>query len=210
MPEETVDVVIASYGPIEEWEPRVARAVNSAASQTVEPAHIWQLHDPVGNDLSSVRNQAAAKSDADWLIFLDADDELGPDYIRAMLAASGDIRQPSTLGVHPDGHEDDYPVIIPPHPGGFLVGNHLVIGSMVRRSLFCSVGGFREGMRSLEDWDLWIRCRLAGGTIGLASNAIYRVHVRPASRNAPEGDHHNTYTEIQTRYQPSWNLLSGS
>src|SRR5208283_4190236 len=170
---ETVDVVVASYGPIEQWEPLIARATDSARNQSVLPAHIRQLHDPAGSDLSWVRNQAALESDSEWLIFLDADDELSPDYIRAMLEAEGDIRQPSTLGVHPDGHEDDYPVLIPPHPGGFLVGNHLVIGCMVRRSLFTYVGGFREGMLSLEDWDLFIRMRLAGGIVGTASDAVY-------------------------------------
>lgn len=204
---ETVDVVVASYGPIEQWEALIARATDSARNQLVQPAHIRQLHDAAGSDLSWVRNQAAEESDADWLIFLDADDELSPDYIRSMLAASGDIRQPSTLGVHPDGHEDDYPVLIPPNPGGFLVGNHLVIGCMVRRWIFEEVGGFREGMRSLEDWDLWIRCLLVGAKLGTAPDAIYRVHVRPASRNSPEGDHHRTYSEIQARYQSLWHQL---
>ena len=79
---------------------------------------------------------------------------------------------------------------------------------MVRRSLFEEVGGFREGMRSLEDRDLWIRCQLAGGTLGTAPDAIYRVHVRPASRNSPEGDHHRTYSEIQARYQIQWQQLT--
>jgi glycosyltransferase involved in cell wall biosynthesis len=204
---ETVDVVVASYGPIEQWESLIARAVQSANNQElVRPTVVRQLHDPVGSDLSWVRNQAAMASSADWLIFLDADDELDPCYIEAMLHGAGDIRQPLTLGVHPDGHEDDYPVLIPPNPGGFLVGNHLVIGSMVRRSLFEKVGGFREGMKSLEDWDLFIRMRLAGGTVGEAA-AIYRVHVRPASRNSPEGDHHQTYAEIQRRYSTQWQQL---
>lgn len=199
-----VDVVIASYGPIEQWEALIARAVNSACSQSVEPAHVWQLHDPVGNDLSFVRNQATKESTAEWLIFLDADDELGGDYIRSMLEADGDIRQPSTLGVHPDGHEDDYPVLIPPNPGGLLVSNHLVIGSMIRRSLFEQVGGFREGLPALEDWDLWIRCHLVGAVVGTAPEAVYRVHVRPASRNAPDGAHNQAYGDIQRRYQQQW------
>lgn len=199
-----VDVVIASYGPIEEWEALIARAVNSIIYQSVRSFQVCQLHDPVGTDLSLVRNQAAAKGSAEWIIFLDADDELSPDYLRAMLEAEGDIRQPSTLGVHPDGHEDDYPVLIPPHPNGLLVGNHLVIGSMIRRSLFNSVGGFREGLPALEDWDLWIRCHLVGAIVGTAPDAIYRVHVRPASRNAPDGAHHQAYGDIQRRYQQQW------
>jgi GT2 family glycosyltransferase len=140
-------------------------------------------------------------SDAEWLIFLDADDELDSHYIEEMLKGQGDIRQPSTLGVV-NGKEDDYPVLIPPHPGGFLVGNHLVIGCMVRRKLFLDVGGFRN-LPILEDWDLWIRCILYDGKVGTVPKAIYRVHVNPNSRNQQDG-HGKTYTEIQGLYINEW------
>ena len=200
-----VDVVIASYGEPSYWEPFVARAhasIDNAGMETGDGCII--VHDEKGTDLSAVRNRGARESEANWLIFLDADDELGAGYVAAMRAAEGDIRQPSTLGVHPDGHEDDYPVLIPPVPGGLLVGNHLVVGCMVRRSLFNEVGGFREGLAALEDWDLWIRCHLVGAVVGTAPDAIYRIHVRPASRNSPDGAHHQAYGDIQRRYQQQW------
>jgi GT2 family glycosyltransferase len=144
-----------------------------------------------------VRNCAAAHSTADWLIFLDADDELDPEYIEWMLQGTTDIRQPATLGVV-DGVEDDYPVVIPPKPN-ILTGNHLVIGSMVRRELFQSVGGFRP-LPVLEDWDLWIRCFRAGATWGVCPKAIYRVHVRQGSRNTDLALHGAVYQQIQQEY----------
>ena len=82
-----VDVVIASYGPPDGWGPLVARALDSAYSQSLRGGRVRQLHDPTTGDLSAVRNKAAEGSDAAWLIFLDADDELGAGYVDAMLDA---------------------------------------------------------------------------------------------------------------------------
>ena len=34
-----------------------------------------------------------------------------------------------------------------------------------------------------EDWDLWLRCWLARGTVEAIPEAVYRAHVRNDSRN---------------------------
>ena len=48
------------------------------------------------------------------------------------------------------------------------------------------VGGWRDFTWS-EDWDLWLRCWLAGATVEAIPDAIYRAYVRPNSRNrAPQ------------------------
>ena len=192
-------MIIGTFGDKDVWDVLADRAVKSAANQTIRPQTIIRSHD---DNLALARNRAAQHSEADWLIFLDADDELDPYYIEAMLLGEGDIRQPMTLGVT-DGHEDDFPVLIPPRPEGFMVGNHLIIGCMVRRDLFIRAGGF-EDLPVLEDWDLWIRCRLLQGTVGQAPKAIYRVHVRSDSRNTEANGHHVYYAQIQQRYTQAW------
>jgi glycosyltransferase involved in cell wall biosynthesis len=196
---ETVDVVVATYGNELVWRALADRAIFSAENQTRRPDAIYYAHDGIGTDLSAARNEAARDSSADWLIFLDADDELDVGYIAAMLDVDGDLRWPSTLGVV-NGVEDDYPVLLQPK-GHILVGNHMVIGTMVRRDLFETVGGFRTGLPVLEDWDLWIRCLIAGAVAQPCPDAIYRVHVRSHSRNTEANGHHLVYTEIQNRYR---------
>jgi hypothetical protein len=42
-------------------------------------------------------------------------------------------------------------------------GNWLVIGCVARTDLLREVGGFRD-FPVYEDWDLWLRCWLAGAT----------------------------------------------
>ena len=197
---ETVDVIIASYGDTSVWAPLSQRAAQSVFAQSTKAKRVLTVHD---ESLFIARNSAAKVSTADWLIFLDADDELDPYYIEAMLCGYGDIRQPSTLGVHEDGHEDEYPVLIPPKES-FIIGNHLVIGSMMRREMFLEVGGFRD-LPCIEDWDLFIRMQLyADAEVGESPGAIYRVHVRPSSRNQDLSQHGRTYHQIQQLYQGEW------
>ena len=62
----------------------------------------------------------------------------------------------------------------------------LVVGTAARAELLRSVGGWRD-WPLYEDWDLWLRCYVAGATVETIPEAIYRAHVRPDSRNrAPE------------------------
>lgn len=197
---ETVDVLISYYGDRFKWDPLVWRAKQSAYDQTVKPYSVYTTYFEEG-PLSRARNVCAARSNADWLIFLDADDELDPGYVEAMLAGSGDIRQPATLGVV-DGVEDNYPVLIP-RKHSFMVGNHLIIGCMMRRQYFEAVQGFRD-LPCLEDWDLFIRMRLTGAEVGECPDAVYRVHVQPSSRNQDVGMHARIYAQIQSTYGAEW------
>lgn len=172
----TVGVIIPSYGDKEVWDEFASRAVASVEAQTRPPNEILRIH---ADSLYEARNQGLEQSMSDWLICLDADDELDRHYIEAMLTVPGDIRQPATLGVV-DGHEDNYPVLIPKKP--LFEGNYIVIGAMFRRKLALEVGGFRD-LPAFEDWDLWARMVMNGARVGECPSAIYKVHVRKDSRN---------------------------
>lgn len=202
---ETVDVVIPTFGPLnEEWVQLLRRSSCSVVHQTVStPAWKWGRSE---TSLSEARNVGGGSSTADWLIFLDADDELDLHYIEAMLQGKGDVRWPSTLGVV-DGVEDSEPVLLQPRPS-LIVSNHCIIGSMVRRELFELVGGFRD-FPILEDWDFWIRCALEGADFQPCPDAIYRVHVREGSRNTDLGEHGRVYRQIQEEHQDDWYRMFG-
>lgn len=201
---DTVDVVIPTFGGItREWERLRERAIHSVYEQTAvfESGVDIRIWPTIGENLADARNRGANRGKGEWLIFLDADDELDSHYVEAMVAGTGDMRWPSTIGVHEDGHEDDYPVLLQPK-GSLLVHNWMVIGTMIRREQFLKVGGFRD-LPILEDWDLWIRLVIDGAVPMACPDALYRVHVRANSRNNPD-IHGRTYTEIQQTYQAEW------
>lgn len=159
-----------------------ARAIPSAEALGVKVvhAHADTLHD--------ARNAAVALVETEWMIHLDADDELEPGYTTAMAAGTADLRAPAVRYVQPGatgrpaglphvaGHHHDCTVDCLPF------GNWLVIGTLVRPDLVRQVGGWRDFTWS-EDWDLWVRCWQAGATIEAIPTAVYRAFVRPESRN---------------------------
>jgi glycosyltransferase involved in cell wall biosynthesis len=177
----TVGVVIATYGD-EHWtELARERALPSVKAQTIKPDLFVMPHSE--DSLQEARNAgAAALSEMDWLIFLDADDTLHPQYIEKMLEGEGDVRQPATIGVYEDGRRDAEAVVIPKK--NLIDGNYIVIGALINRELFDKVGGFRD-LPLYEDWDLYLRLEEVGATFGTCPEAIYEVFVKENTRNMP-------------------------
>lgn len=192
---ERIAVVIATFGDRAKWMPLVQRASASVSAQ-LRPADyvIWSHEDT----LQHARNWGAAQTqDADWFVFLDADDELDPLYLLAMERATQDIGpcicRPRTLGVV-DGVEDDEAVFIPER--NLDVANYIVIGAMVPALEFFTFGGFAD-YPMLEDWALWRTLVRAGIPVVDVPDAIYRIHVRENSRNTDEQLHREVYARIR-------------
>lgn len=176
-----VTVAVATFGHDRWRQLAAARAIPSAVALDlpVVHAHAATLHE--------ARNAALAHVATEWVVHLDADDELEPGYLAAMAAGTADVRVPSVRYVH-DGHSRAEAL---PRVAGhthdcvascLAYGNWLVIGTAARTELLRKVGGWRD-WPVYEDWDLWIRCWQAGSTIEAMPEAVYRAHVRPDSRN---------------------------
>lgn len=158
-----------------------------------------------GESLAEARNLAAQMLPTKWVVFLDADDELKPDYIDQMrMAAEPNVLlQPATLGCV-NGVYDDHSVVIPSKD--LYKANYMVIGTAVERSRFFEVGGFRD-LPCLEDWDLWIRLVATGSAVKRVPFAVYVVNVNPDSRNQNTKAHGNVYRKIQKEYAPYRDVL---
>lgn len=175
-----VTVCVGTFGSAEWNDLAQERAVPSAQRLGVPVEH---CHGPT---LAAARNAALSLVKSEWVIFLDADDELDSGYIEAMDAGTADVRGPVALYIRGArarpwqprvaGHTHDCTGECLPE------GNWLIVGSAVRSEMVRRVGGWRDFDWS-EDWDLWLRCYLAGASFELIPDAIYRAHVRPDSRN---------------------------
>lgn len=203
---ETVGVVIPIYGDMDKWIPLAERAMRSVENQTIVPDVVHRVH---AGSVGAARNGGGHTSyflkedgslgHTDWLIFLDADDELHPNYIEAMLKGEGDIRYPSSLAVV-DGVKPEGPGGLPVETN-ILKRNFFVIGAMVRRDLFEEVGGFDSKLEAMEDWDFWLKCYNAGADIQPCPDAIYYNYVVPDSRNQNKAAVERAARIIKKRYR---------
>lgn len=179
-----VSVVIATYGN-ESWqELAITRAMPSVPDDvTVVLSHENTLHE--------ARNEGLRHVTTEFVVFLDADDELSPDYFEHMAEGTADIRVPSVSYVRNGrprppiinrvfGHDHDCNGECLRH------GNWIVIGAAAKTHLVRAVGGFHDFPWS-EDWATWALCVKAGGTVEAIPEAVYVAHVRDDSRNrAPD------------------------
>lgn len=179
----TISVIIATYGE-QAWR---ELAINRAMPSVDEANQFCIPHRPDGTRASSL-NQGAADAKGEWLLFLDADDELAPGYVGAMRRAverhRGDgtrrvLLTPATIWVRQGARpKPAFQKEIP-----LEKGNWLVIGTLIQRDLFMEIGGFHEHPHGLEDWNLWARAVRAGAEIIKVPDAVYIAHVNPHSKH---------------------------
>src|SRR6185436_17183843 len=153
--------------------------------------------------LCVARNRGAMATLADWLVFLDADDELDSHYVEALssslaLNPSADIHVPYVWKL---SHGRVFKSGRLKEPGASIFEkNHLPIGALVRRDLFLEVGGF-DDWPIYEDWALWMKLEAAGARWTWCPDALYMIHWRDGSRNKAIALRAETLAAIRTQIQ---------
>jgi glycosyltransferase involved in cell wall biosynthesis len=138
---------------------------------------------PLGTNCGpgAARNAAASRATAAWIHFLDADDEIAPDYLAKVLpvAKEGvDVVLSSTEFVDEDTRKPimrwDYPddVFLANALRATVVHPVLLHSSLLRRSFFKAIRGFDEKHRCWEDGDMHVRLAAAGARFRTTSDLL--------------------------------------
>jgi len=203
----TVSAVIPSYN----YGRFVVEAVESVLAQTYRPAvEVIVVDDGSTDDtrerlapfgdriryvhqqnrgLSGARNTGIREARGDWVGFLDADDvwhrektelqvSVGAAHGLDLIGAPRQSERPETLPKDPPFARLDV--------RHFLTSTPIFpSGTMVRRRCFDAVGLFDEGLRSVEDRDMWLRlaARFPVGRVD-SPCCFYREHGGQMSRRA--------------------------
>lgn len=122
--------------------------------------------------LPAARNRGARLAEGEYLVFLDADDWLEPDFVRKLAARIEEERGAGGAGDPGGGGDVSHAYCqerlvelgtgiwrVPEwDPLLLLITNLHPVTTLVRRERFLEVGGFDESMRhGYEDWDLWLK-----------------------------------------------------
>ena len=180
----TISVVIATYGD-DAWRTMALTRAYPSVQQQGSDHQVILHHDPFGTRAASL-NGGVARTTGNWILLLDADDELAPGYVGAMRRALEQHRDDGTREVLFTPAVQQIRRGRPGRPFFFpevdlAGGNWLVIGTMINKGLFTEIGGFREHPHGLEDWNLWNRAVRAGARIVKVKDAVYRAYVNPQS-----------------------------
>lgn len=182
-----VTILIGTYGGQQWIDLANQRAIPSALAQGVPVVHRHS------DTLHGARNACLHAATTEWVLYLDADDELEPGYVTTLLTGVADVRAPAVRYVT-GGRREPAPRMPRVwshthqcHAECLPYGNWIVVGALARRSMLLDVGGWHDYPWS-EDWDLWLRCHLAGATFEALPAAVYRAHVRADSRNRQTAD----------------------
>lgn len=136
--------------------------------------------------VNAARNHAARNSHGEYLMVLDGDDRLAPEYLKTCISAFDNPTVKASLCqwqffgsnipqsyLRYTGYED------------LLMMNSIHVTTMVRRDDYFRIGGFDENRSLLlDDWDFWIRL-LDGepdGALAMNPAPLFLYRRRPGSR----------------------------
>jgi len=136
---------------------------------------------------ASARNTGVRSSSGEFLLFLDSDNMIKPEFLVEALAAMRSNTEVGVVYARPVffGIQEEEPrfEVLPFSMDRLLVGNFIDMCSVVRRRAWESVGGLDEDRRltGREDWEFWIRVARAGWRFHLVDKELFHYRVRENS-----------------------------
>ena len=166
----------------------IAGVIKSLADERL---HLIRNDAPGG--VSAARNLGIRATSSEWLAFCDDDDVWAPDKLREQLNAAtaqsapwaytGDVAIDDNLHVL----NGEVPLAPPELVDALQRWNPVPAGSsnvLIRRDVFDAVGLFDPTLRSVGDWDLWVRLGRYGLPAWVPRPLVgCRVHPHTITRN---------------------------
>lgn len=192
-------IVIATFGELKWKDQALDRAIPSAKSFNIP---VYYNHEKT---LHEARNAGLAQVKTEFVCHLDADDELESGFFDHISKVGGDLRPPSIRYVPSDVAEMPK---VAGHSHNCMAeclefGNWMVVGTVARTQLLKDVGWWKD-CETFEDWELWMRCWLAGAKITPVPDAVYRAYSTPQGRcrNRSQKEINRICREIQKANLP--------
>lgn len=185
-----VSVIIPCY----KQEEYLDEAIESALNQTVKPLEVIVVFDgsptidtwinkynpkdvkvivTPNRGVSAARNTGITASKGKYVLTLDADDKIEPDFIKKTIGINDVVS--TTLKTFGTEERTWDPEMDHPTYEDFKENNRINCCSLFTREAFDKVGGYDEEMRlGYEDWDFWVRIAHAGFKFSVIREPLFR------------------------------------
>ena len=177
-----LEVVVVDDGSTDD-SLRVAQAFTKryAEERGAGHAEVRVLHQ-ANAGVSAARNKAIAEAKGEWILPVDADDKIGPEYIEhAVEAIAEDVRIIGCRAEFFGAKKGEWK--LPEYSAKLLARKNMIhISSLFRKADWSAVGGFCEEDIFREDHDFWLSLMEMGGRyVRLAEIGLF-YRVLPGSR----------------------------
>jgi glycosyltransferase involved in cell wall biosynthesis len=165
-----ISVIIPIWG--EAYNKYLGECLESVFAQTYPNIEIII----VGSELSLpvARNLGISRASGEWVVCLDADDKISPDYIEKCLKEPYDV---VGGGIQEFGDYDRYTYI--EQTNDFTEYNKMQCSALFKKEMWEKLGGYDEALKlGYEDWDYYHRASKAGYRFKMIDEPIffYRKH----------------------------------
>ena len=136
--------------------------------------------------VSVARNAGARAAQGEFLVFLDGDDLLSPDFVEKCIGVyTKDPEAGMVYGITKlfGAANRIRPLDTPKYKNLLIYNNIFGVTCMIKKERFFEVKGFNHKMRhGIEDWEFFIRYCYEGMKVYRINKIIFYYRIRPVSR----------------------------
>lgn len=170
-------------------------------SQVVRKYPKVKLIEQQNKGLSAARNAGIKKSSGGWIVTLDADDKLHPDFIKKTIGKNDIVStRLETFGRETRSWKSE---LSNPTYQDLLKKNHINCCSIFKKDCWTLTGGYDENMKEgFEDWAYWLDCAKAGFNITSINDTLfyYRKHNTPSMFDSAKQKHASIIKYMKTKH----------
>ena len=175
-----------------------------AAELCARYEHLAYLRFDENRGPGAALNRAIAATDSVFVVQLDADDRIGPDYLydaAQVLARGADVANPDAILFGERAARWAVPQQTTLRM--LLVRNTVHCAAAFRRGYWAQIGGYDESMSGWQDYEFWIRMAAAGARIRRVAGDHFFYRKHGPSRAARSGAHRSALRAyIERKHAP--------
>ena len=184
-----IEIIIVDDGSEDELTQKVLRYMEIAGKKVVYAKH---------GGPAKARNEGIKRARGEYILPLDADDKISPEYISeavAVLEEKKEVGIVYCLADYFEGRTGAWE--LPEYSIGMMLNRNVIFSAgMFRKSDWERVGGYDEAFSCYqEDWEFWLSLL----ELGLQPYRIEKVyfHYRKREDSLSRSDRHITYKEVE-------------